>query len=404
MRLFDQWLTVAMCCGVCALAGCVRKVPVASGHSTAPIISTPITPRLKARFAYTGNQGSSLSGYSVNTSTGALTALSGFPFAIGANPTAVAVDPQNRFLFVGDIASGSINVFAINSSSGALTEIGASPYVTVKEPVAIAVDPSGTHIYVSSQGSNSVGGFSVAPTGNLTPIAGSPFATSGTREFGNDVVINAGGTFVYVQDIYHIYTYGVSAASGALTLLQTTTGPWVTAIALDPHGTYLYAAGARTNSFLVFSINASTGLLTPAGSFPMAQRNTAYTISISPSAKFAYTIENNNDLVSYALKNGVFTPIGNVYSHVYGQRIGIDPSEKFLYVPQACGNCPGAASDIVNEFSIGRKGALKKIPGSPVAAGRTSWGIAITTQNSPGRRWWQRVWSAFCCGNRGQGS
>src|ERR1035438_7728132 len=137
MRLFDQWLTAAMCCGVCALAGCASN-----GSGTRP---APIIPTAKAKFAYTGNQGASLSGYSVNTSTGALTALSGFPLTIGANPEVVAVDPQNRFLFVGDIALDELHVFTINSSTGALTEIGTSPYATVKEPVAIAVDPLGTH-------------------------------------------------------------------------------------------------------------------------------------------------------------------------------------------------------------------------------------------------------------------
>jgi 6-phosphogluconolactonase (cycloisomerase 2 family) len=317
----------------------------------------------------------------VNTSTGALTALSGFPLTIGANPTVVAVDPQNRFLVVGDIAFGMLHVFTIDRSTGALSEIPASPYPTVWEPAAIAVDPSGTHVYVASQGSNSVGGFSLSATGELTPIVGSPFATSGTEEFGDDVVANAAGTFVYVQDLANIYTYSVSASSGALTLVQTVAEPLsLGGIALDPNGTYLYAVGGSTNSIQTYSINASTGLLTPAGSSPMVEHNGAYTISISPTGQFAYTIENNNDLVSYTLNNGVFAPIGAVYTQVYGQRIGIDPSGSFVYVPQACGNCPGAVYNVVNEFSIGADGALTKIPGSPVAAGKIPWGIAFTRQ------------------------
>jgi 6-phosphogluconolactonase (cycloisomerase 2 family) len=336
---------------------------------------------LKAKFAYTGNQGGSLSGYSVDTSTGALTALNGFPLIVGANPTVVAVDPQNRFLFVGDIAASELHVFAINGSTGALSEISASPYATVKEPVSIAVDPSGTHVYVASQGSNSVGGFSLSATGPLAPIAGSPFATSGTQDFGDDLVINTGGTFVYVQDLGNIYAYSVSASSGALMLAQTVAGPSMGGgIALDPHGTYLYAVGSGTNSILAYSVNASTGQLTPARSSPMVEQSGAYIISVSPTGQFAYTIENNNDLVSYSLSNGAFTSVGSVYPLVYGQRIGVDPSGSFVYVPQGCSNCPGAAYNVVNEFSIGGTGALTKISGSPVAAGTTPWGIAFTTQ------------------------
>lgn len=381
MRLFDQWLAAAMCCGVCALAGCGSNGTVSPGTLPTPITPTPLTPTAKAKFAYTGDQGASLSGYSVDTSTGALTTLNGFPLTIGLNPNVVAVDPQNRFLFVGDIAASELHVFTINSSTGALSETATSPYATVKEPVAIAVDPSGSHLYVASQGSDLVGGFNLSTTGALTPIAGSPFGTSGTQDFGDDVVINAAGTFVYVQDLVNIYTYNVSASSGALTLVQTIAGPSLAgAIAIDPRGTYLYAVGSGTNSILAYSINASTGLLMQANSSAMVEQDGAYTISIAPTGLFAYTIEKNNDLVSYALNNGAFTPTGSVYSQVYGQKIGIDPSGSFVYVPQACGNCPGGVYNVVNEFSIGGTGALTKIPGSPAAAGTTPWGIAFTTQ------------------------
>ena len=370
MRRLDQWLMASTCCCASALAGCV-------GHGKTP---SP-NPLPRAAFAYTGNEGGSLSGYSVNTSTGGLTPLAGFFVSVGANPIAVAVDPQNRFLFVGDIALSKLHVFTINSSTGALGEIATSPYATVKEPVAIAVDPSGTHGYVASQGSNSLGGFSLGATGALTPIAGSPFTTSGTQNFGDSVLINAAGTFVYVQDLSNIYVYSVSASSGALTLVQTIAGP-VSAggIALDPSGTFLYAVSSGTNSILAYTINASTGLLTPAASSSLFENDGAYTIAVSPTGQSAYTIEKSNDLVSYALNNGKFTSTGTVYTQIYGEKIGIDPSGSFVYVPQACSNCPSDVYNVVWEFSIGSTGALTKISGSPVAAGMTPWGIAFTTQ------------------------
>jgi 6-phosphogluconolactonase len=375
MRSFDRWLTIAVCCGVSTLAGCGSINP-----STATPVG-PTAPPVEAKFAYTGNQGASISGYSVNTSSGALTALSGFPLTVGANPTVVAVDPQNRFLFVGDIALGLLHVYSIDSSTGSLSEIADSPYQTVWEPVAIVVDPSGTHVYVASMGSNSVGGFSLSSTGALTPISGSPFATSGTEDFGDDIVMNVAGTFAYVQDAVNIYAYAVNATTGALTLSQAISGPsGVGGIALDPHGTYLYAVGPGTNSILAYSVNASTGLLTLATSSPMVEQDGAYTISVSPTGQFAYTIENNNDLVSYSLADGGFTHTGSVYAQVYGEKIGIDPSGSFVYVPQACSNCPSGVYNVINEFSIGGNGALTKISGSPVSAGTTPWGIAFTTQ------------------------
>ena len=386
MRTFQRLLTAALFCSLWALAGCAIKRTVGSATrpapiAPAPIAPAPITPKTDPKFVYTGNQGGSLSGFSVKNFSGVLRPLKGFPFSTSANPTVVAADPKNRFLFVGDVAFSQLRVFTINSRTGALSEIRTSPYATVNEPVAIAVDPSGSHLYVASQGSNLVEGFEVDAKGALKPIAGSPFPTSGTGDYGDDVVINASGTFVYVQDHANIYTYSISASSGALTLVQTIAGPGgLGTVALDPRGKFLYAVGSSNNSILVFSVNAFTGLLTLAASSPMVEKDGAFTISIAPNGKSAYTIENNNDLVSYALIKGVFTPIGSVYSRIYGQRIGIDPKGKFLYVPQACGNCSSQVHDVVHEFSIGRTGVLKKIAGSPVNAGVTPWGIAFTTR------------------------
>ncbi|SRR6266702_2186041 len=96
---------------------------------TPPTTSSP-TVTAKPKFVYTGNQGASLSGYAVNPSSGALTPLSGFPVAIGLNPTIVTHDLQNRFLIVADNAALMLHVFAIDATTGALSEISPSPYVT----------------------------------------------------------------------------------------------------------------------------------------------------------------------------------------------------------------------------------------------------------------------------------
>jgi len=96
---------------------------------TPPTTSSP-TVTAKPKFVYTGNQGASLSGYAVNPSSGALTPLSGFPVAVGLNPTIVTRDLQNRFLIVADNAALMLHVFAIDATTGALSEISPSPYVT----------------------------------------------------------------------------------------------------------------------------------------------------------------------------------------------------------------------------------------------------------------------------------
>jgi 6-phosphogluconolactonase len=370
--------------------GCSNAISNNSPVTTTPPTSptTPTAPSItaKAKFAYTGNQGASLSGYAVDPSSGALTSLKGFPVLMGLNPTVISHDPQNRFLIVGDIASSQLHVFAIDSTTGSLAEVQPSPYLTVKEPVALITDPAGTHVYVASQGGNQVGAYNLSSAGVLTSIEGGPFSTGSTEMSAHTVgaagiVMDASGKFLHVQDLANLYTFSIDSNSGALTLLQTVPGPNSGgAIALDPAGNYLYGVGAGTNSILTYSINAASGLLTQVKSSAMVEQNGAYTISVSPTGQFAYTIENNNDLVSYVISNGGFTPVGKVYLGVYGEQIAVDPSGSFVYVPQACSNCPSGTYNVVHEFSIGSTGALTPLSGSTVAAGVTPWGITVTSQ------------------------
>lgn len=378
--LYRCFSAAACLCLVGIIVGCSND-----GSTASAVQNTPVpTITAKAKFAYTGNQGASLSGYAVNTSSGALTPLSSFPMTLGVNPTAVTHDPQNRFLIVADIAADQLHIFAINSTTGALAEVSPSPYATVHEPVAVITDPAGTHLYVASQYGNQIAAYNIGSTGVLTSIPGAPFSTGGTitpYTVGSGIVTDAVGKFLYVMDLVNLYTFSINSNSGALTLLQSIPGPDSgDGIALDPAGNYLYAVGSGTNSILTYSINAASGLLTQTKSSAMMEKNGAYTIAVSPNGLFAYTIENNNDLVSYSVSNGVFLPVGSVYSGVYGEQISIDPSVSFVYAPQACSFCQSGVYNVVNEFAIGSTGALTKISGSPVAAGVTPWGITLTSQ------------------------
>jgi 6-phosphogluconolactonase len=54
-----------------------------------------------ARFLYLTNSGSNtISAYSINTTTGALTGLSGSPFATGVAPVALTIHPGGKFAYV----------------------------------------------------------------------------------------------------------------------------------------------------------------------------------------------------------------------------------------------------------------------------------------------------------------
>ena len=371
------------------LIGCSAQTSANSGST----VQTP-TITAKAKFAYTADQGASISGYAVNTSTGALTPLSGFPMNLGIDPSAVTHDPQNRFLIVADIGAQLLHVFAINSTTGALTEVSPSPYTARVEPGTVITDPSGTHVYLyltgqssinpTTPGGNRVDAYNLSSTGVLTEVAGAPFVTGPTAytmTVSTAMVTDAAGKFLYLEDGTNLYTFAIDGTTGALSLKQTLSGTDLgDSVAIDPSGAYLYTPGRLTNTILSYAIDSTSGLLTLAKSSPTAEKAEAYTIAISPSGKFAFTIENNNYLVSYTISNGVFTPVGNVYPGVYGIHNAVDPSGSFVYVPQACSNCPSGVYNVVHEFSIGSTGALTSVRGSPVTAGVQPWDITITSQ------------------------
>jgi 6-phosphogluconolactonase (cycloisomerase 2 family) len=66
--------------------------------------------------------------FSIDNSTGVLTPLSGTPVATGLYPGGPYLHPTGKFLYVTNGGDGTISGYTINSTSGALTLISGSPF------------------------------------------------------------------------------------------------------------------------------------------------------------------------------------------------------------------------------------------------------------------------------------
>jgi 6-phosphogluconolactonase len=92
------------------------------------------------KFLYTANHGSNdVSAFTI--SSGALAAVAGSPFPTAGSgvvtptqPSFLTVDPTNAFLYVADQGSRDIAAFSINASSGALTAVTNSPFLQSTAP------------------------------------------------------------------------------------------------------------------------------------------------------------------------------------------------------------------------------------------------------------------------------
>jgi uncharacterized protein (TIGR03437 family) len=165
-----------------ATSGAFTLVPGSPFFSAVASASLTVDPT--GKFVYAPNNSEcvtcppgAVSAYSVNASSGALTAIPGSPFPdTGIGAVGAAVDPTGKFLFVSNYVSGNVSAYTINAGSGALTAVPGSPFGFVTRPQALAVDPSGKFLYVTSYVFDaSISAYSINPSsGALTSVPGSP--------------------------------------------------------------------------------------------------------------------------------------------------------------------------------------------------------------------------------------
>jgi len=258
----------------------------------------------RGRFLFVANQASSsISVYSINGTS--LQPVAGSPFTTippGTKtptlPTAVAVSATGNFLYVANNFINSVGAFSV-AASGALMPLGASPYTlcppTVPCPAApsgLAVTPGGGFLYVANTGLATVSAFAICdkvvttctnpnlPDGTLTPVTGSPFA-AGLGPIA--VAVDPHFSFLYVlnKQSFQISEYSYSPGSGVLSSLSTpavstgqtplsfvivagATGSNAGFTTTEPND-FVFVANSGASTLTVFTLNTTTGVLTPLG-------------------------------------------------------------------------------------------------------------------------------------------
>lgn len=247
-----------------------------SGHSIATFATEPIPVAMAAtpskNFVYVANSTSNVvSGYALNHSTGVLTpvgtAIS--PTPVGTNPVGVGVDSTGQFLLVLNQGSANISVFSIDSTRGLLTQVSGSPFTVPATAQFMTVSPTAGFLYLSNGAAGTISVFSIASNGSISQISGSPF-TAGTNIAGT--TIDAKGQFLYAADSASNTVASFSiASSGALSPVAGSpfaAGTQPVAVAADPTGTRLFAANEGSNNVSAYTV--SSGVLTQVSGSPFA--------------------------------------------------------------------------------------------------------------------------------------
>jgi 6-phosphogluconolactonase len=354
----------------------------------------------------TENAAGLIAGYAVDPLTGAISPTSQGSVAAGSYPDDLASDPGGYRLYAVNEDSNNLSAYFIYRDNGELVPVPGSPYDLAGSGEFVAVHPSGDFVYASSVVSNGwyeINGFAVQSNGSLAPVPGSPFV--GAKVASPAIAITPNGKFLYASantinngtGVAAVSAFAINATTGELTPVAGSPFEvpnysgcvsWcrgvVDGIAVDPKGKYVYGTLGLEDGIAGFAIDQSTGALSdlagspyPEGEFCTSDYgycNWSWQLSINPNGKFIYVGDiDSNDLSIFSLNEttGVPSYIGATANTQDGicvpYALGVDPSGSFIYnLGDTETECKGTTA--VLGFSIDQSnGSLLPVPGSPFA-------------------------------------
>jgi 6-phosphogluconolactonase (cycloisomerase 2 family) len=237
----------------------------------------------------------------------------------GDNNNGLTVTPDGKFLYRAD-ESSTVTGFSIDQSTGHITALGAT---TVNanastEGIFAVKNASDNNQYLYVAGTNALYAYKINSDGSLT------FVNSVTTQFDfYTVIADPSGKYVYAcsgwdgeNGLIMQYTVGTGGAlaanSTAASITAAGNGPEILSFAVSSDGKFLYATDMNAGPH-AFSIG-SNGTLTELTGSPYAiAQNVSSAIAIDPNGKFAVVADGNIDdstgyLYAYQINsNGTLT-------------------------------------------------------------------------------------------------
>jgi 6-phosphogluconolactonase len=302
-----------------------------------------------------------LSVFSVDPATGEFTLIQQVP---SANPSFVALDPTQRFLYViNEIddyqgqKTGSAEAYAINPSSGTIALLNRqSTNGTI--PGHLAVDPTGKYLIVANYMGGNYVTMPIEADGRLGPVVGT-FANRGggpnrERQEGphpHVVVFDQAGRFVATADLGVDKVQILRLEGGNLLLVSEasmTPGAGPRHVVFHHGGRVLYVINELNATITALEYDPASGQLgrqlqtvstEPAGY--TGPQSTAE-IAVHPSGKFLYASNRgHNSIAGFRIDptSGLLAPIGHTTSGInFRRNFAIDPSGAWLYAANQKGD------------------------------------------------------------------
>ncbi len=320
------------------------------------------------RLAYSANIDGSVGIFSVSPATGALVAL-GSVQAPG-DPTALAVDPSGRFVYVAHSNEDLVSAYRIDAAAG-LVLVGS---VTASNPAAVVLEPSGRFLYVADGVLGEIYRFRIGSNGALTFAARTD---AGSRAVA--LAVHPSGRFLYGLDAEtaRVLAYRVDAGSGSLVTAGSSGSGAANpvALALEPRGRFLYVLHNLQDVVTVFRIDPGTGATTQIQT--LSVKNPA-AVAVEQTGRFLYIASPGNDaLFAYRISqtDGRLTVVATELLAQPGPvSVTIDPTNRFVYAASV------AAGQVTRLTINAASGVLAEGPSLPIAGRPTALAVAHPTE------------------------
>ena len=194
--------------------------------------------------------------------------MNDFDFTQSPRPPILSYQYFNysSFAYTANASANTISAFAIDWHTGQLAPVAGSPFRTGgANPTVVAHDPQARFLFVANTDSNNISVYKVNQSnGALSTVAGSPFPT-GKTPVALLADLTGGYLFSLNAGSNDLWTYVIQPSTGALTKVAVT--PMSTAVspgqlAMDGSGRFLYASSSGTQKIFGFLFNNSNGVLT----------------------------------------------------------------------------------------------------------------------------------------------
>ena len=265
---------------------------------------------------------------------------------VDGGPAPLAVDPQSRFLYVGQRTSRDLSSYRIDPRTGGLSLIGTIPLQG--EPISMITDRTGRFLLSVYFYQSTVAVHSVSNDG---VVAFPPLEWRYSFRGPHGLAMDRSNRFVFVAHTADrggpnaIYQFKFDQNTGRLTpntpprvVLTEYLGP--RHVCLHPTLNMLYSSDEQGSAATAWTIDPSAGTLTPVQTITTLPadytgRNTPSEVLITPSGKFLYVSNRgHNSIAGFTVNPSTGRLAGNGWAATEAgpRTFGLDPAGTFLVV------------------------------------------------------------------------